>query len=86
MAGENVFLHIKGDITWIGVYSKKKPTVKPAAIFWEDPKGIPSEELPPELSPSRLKEVSEGQHLKLIDENVGPKADRESHFSYSYCL
>ena len=77
MAGENVFVHIKGDITWIGVYSKKKPTVKPAAIFWEDSTGIPFEELPPQVSPSRLKKVSAGQHLKVVDENVGPKADRE---------
>ena len=70
MAGENVFVHVKGDITWIGVYTKSMSLVEPSDVFWDDPKQIPIQELPPELDKKTVEDVSSGKHLKQVEEQL----------------
>ena len=72
VAGENVLVHVKGDITWIGVYSKSLEKVQPTSNFWEDPMGIPIEERPPEVSDLVMEEVTSGKHIQQVVEQKGP--------------
>ena len=72
VAGENVLVHVKGDITWIGVYSKTLEKVQPTSNFWQDPIGIPIEERPPEVSDLVMEEVTSGKHMEQVVEQMGP--------------
>ena len=72
MAGENVLVHVKGDITLIGVYSKTLDKVQPTSNFWQDPIGIPIEERPPEVSDLVMEEVTSGKHMEQVVEQMGP--------------
>ena len=87
MAGENVFVHVKGDITWIGVYTKSMNLVEPSETFWDDPKQIPIEELPPQLDSETVEDVSSGKHLKKVVEQLhDPDGEQRLHlFRLSCC-
>ena len=74
MAGENVLVHVKGDRTWIGVYSKSLEKVQPTSNFWQDPIGIPTKERPPEVSDLVMEEVTSGniEHIEQVFDQMGP--------------
>ena len=63
---------MKGDITWIGVYSKTLEKVQPTSNFWQDPIGIPIEERPPEVSDQVMEKVTTGKHIEQVVEQMGP--------------
>ena len=64
--------HVKGDITWIGVYSKVLEKDQPTSNFWEDPMGIPIHERPPDVSDQVLEDVTNGKHMEQVVEQLGP--------------
>ena len=63
-----MLVHVKGDITWIGVYSKtfKKTNVPdyPVEEFWQRPGEVPVDELPPELDEETLKLLESGKTVE----------------------
>ena len=74
-------VHVKGPITWIGVYCKameaSQKEVEPQESFWQDCRGIPVEEQPPALDDEEFQDVCAGKHMKQVQDNVRPNEEGE---------
>ena len=74
-------VHVKGPITWIGVYSKamqaSQKEVQPQDCFWQDSRNIPVEEQPPDLSDEEFQDVCAGKHMKQVQDSLRPNEEGE---------
>ena len=73
VAGDNVLIHVRGPITWVGIYSKalvESTEELPSCEFWENSEKISHEEVPPEITSKQMQQLESGATLRQQCSNL----------------